>query len=99
VKTKPRHTAGVLPRSFPAWAIERRAIIRIVLLLLVDVALCAEPMYPRWDPLNEPGVPGRVESVAISPSDSRTFLAGGDVLGVGLSVNGGETWDQAWVRE
>jgi photosystem II stability/assembly factor-like uncharacterized protein len=83
-----------LPGSLTAWAIERQAIGRVALLLLLDIALCAEPIHPQWDPLNEPGVLGRVESVAISPFDSRMLLAGGDVLGVGLSRDDGTTWEQ-----
>ena len=55
----------------------------------------AEPrLHPRWDALNEPGNMGRVEAVAISPHNPNLILAGGDVLGVGLSTNGGASWEQ-----
>jgi photosystem II stability/assembly factor-like uncharacterized protein len=43
-------------------------------------------------PLGEPGVGGRISSLAISPFDSQRILVGGDMLGVGLSVDGGRSW-------
>ena len=46
----------------------------------------------RWEPLHEPGVGGAVVSVQVSPHDSRHILAGGDMLGTGVSFDGGETW-------
>jgi hypothetical protein len=49
----------------------------------------------RWDPLNDPGNLGRVEAVEISPFDSRTIVAGGDILGAGVTHDGGTTWQQA----
>jgi len=48
----------------------------------------------RWDALNDPGNLGRVEAVEISPFDSRTIVAGGDVLGAGVTHDGGATWQQ-----
>ena len=48
----------------------------------------------RWDPLNDPGNLGRVEAVEISPFDFRTIVAGGDVLGAGVTHDGGATWQQ-----
>jgi photosystem II stability/assembly factor-like uncharacterized protein len=50
----------------------------------------------RWDPLNDPGNLGRVEAVEISPFDSRTIVAGGDVLGTGVTHDGGSTWQQTF---
>ena len=52
------------------------------------------PLHPRWDTLNEPGNMGRVEAVAISPYNLNLILAGGDVLGVGITTNGGVWWEQ-----
>ena len=49
---------------------------------------------PHWEPLNEPGNMGRVEAVAISPFNPARLLAGGDVLGAGLSTNSGVSWEQ-----
>jgi len=45
-----------------------------------------------WVPLGEPGVGGRVAGLAVSPVDADDLLVGGDMLGVGLSVDGGQTW-------
>ena len=45
-----------------------------------------------WLPLGEPGVGGRITSLAINPDNDRDILVGGDILGVGLSQDGGRTW-------
>ena len=50
----------------------------------------------RWEPLYEPGVGGAIVSVQVSPHDVRHVLAGGDMLGTGVSFDGGETWSPAW---
>ncbi|HWX22054.1 MAG TPA: hypothetical protein VN578_19305 [Candidatus Binatia bacterium] len=65
------------------------------LVLTLGVTTSPAQLNPRWDALNEPGNLGRVEAVAVSPYDVGTILAGGDVFGVGLSTNGGVTWEQA----
>ncbi|MCX5671670.1 MAG: hypothetical protein NTU94_10170 [Planctomycetota bacterium] len=35
---------------------------------------------------------GRITSVAVSPHDARPVLLGGDMLGAGLSEDGGDAW-------
>ena len=45
-----------------------------------------------WRPLNEPGSGGRITALSISPFDAKRVLVGGDMLGVGLSTDGGESW-------
>jgi photosystem II stability/assembly factor-like uncharacterized protein len=45
-----------------------------------------------WTPLGEPGSGGRITGLAISPYDSDRVLVGGDMLGVGLTTDGGATW-------
>ena len=67
----------------------------LALFLLSFATATAAELHIRWQPLNEPGNLGRVESVAISPFDPKRLLAGGDVLGVGLSTDGGTCWKQA----
>jgi len=47
---------------------------------------------PRWTPLLEPGVGGRVTDVLIDPRNPQRLLAGGDLLGVAVSEDGGDTW-------
>ena len=64
------------------------------LLLGLTSGIAPAQLNPRWDALNDPGNMGRVSQVAISPYDSKVILAAGDVLGVGLSTNGGATWEQ-----
>ena len=53
------------------------------------------PLAQGWLPLGEPGVGGRITSLAISPFDPQRVLVGGDMLGVGLSVDGGHSWQAA----
>lgn len=45
-----------------------------------------------WQTLNEPGVGGWVTSLAVSPHDARRVLVGGDMLGIGLSTDQGDSW-------
>lgn len=46
----------------------------------------------RWQPLNEPGTGGRVDSIAVSPHDSDHILVGGDILGARVSADQGRSW-------
>ena len=46
-----------------------------------------------WVSLGELGVGGRVTGLAVDPVDSSVVLVGGDMLGVGLSVDGGRSWE------
>lgn len=45
-----------------------------------------------WQPLGEPGIGGRVDSIAVSPYNSEHILAGGDILGARLSTDWGDRW-------
>jgi len=45
-----------------------------------------------WAPLREPGCGGWITGIAISPRDPKRVLVGGDLLGVGVSEDGGESW-------
>lgn len=62
-------------------------------LLQATTSLARPPV--RWDALNDVGNLGRVSSVEVSPFDGRTIVAGGDVLGAGVTHDGGATWQQA----
>jgi hypothetical protein len=46
----------------------------------------------QWSPLNDPGVGGQVTSLSVSPYNSQRVLAGGDMLGIAVSTDGGSTW-------
>lgn len=46
----------------------------------------------QWQTLNEPGSGGWMTSVRISPHDSDHMVIGGDMLGIGTSRDGGDTW-------
>ena len=49
-----------------------------------------EPL--KWQPLYEPGSGGAMTDLAVSPHDSNRLLLAGDMLGVGLSLNRGDSW-------
>ena len=46
-----------------------------------------------WVPLGESAVGGRITGLAVNPANPNVVLVGGDMLGVGLSVDGGRTWE------
>lgn len=48
-----------------------------------------------WKPLYEPGCGGWITSVRISPHDPNRILIGGDMLGIGLSTDRGDSWTPA----
>lgn len=50
----------------------------------------------KWEPLYEPGCGGWITSIAVSPHEARRVLVGGDMLGVGLSEDGGESWQSTF---
>src|SRR5690349_12276151 len=47
---------------------------------------------PTWQPLNDPDTMGRGSMLEISPYDSHTMLTTGDVFGLGITTDGGLTW-------
>ncbi|HSZ56031.1 MAG TPA: carbohydrate-binding protein [Tepidisphaeraceae bacterium] len=75
--------------SFPGWKI---SLITATVLVHGAATSFARPPV-RWDALNDVGNLGRVEAVEVSPFDSRTIVAGGDVLGAGVTHDGGATWE------
>jgi photosystem II stability/assembly factor-like uncharacterized protein len=82
----------VIPNSISVAS--RSQAILITSFFTLGPALLAAQFEPHWEPLNEPGNLGRVEAVAVNPFNPDVILAGGDVLGVGLSTNAGVTWEQ-----
>ncbi|MEM6391290.1 MAG: hypothetical protein AAF797_00775 [Planctomycetota bacterium] len=74
---------------------------RLQAICALALVLCAAPLLhaqpdassvSAWQPLLEPSVGGRITGISVSPHDSSRVLVGGDVLGVGLSTDGGDTW-------
>ena len=45
-----------------------------------------------WQALDEPGSGGTMTDIAVSPHDSQRILLAGDMLGVGLSLDRGDSW-------
>lgn len=48
----------------------------------------------QWRPLHDPGVGGWVTSLSVQPGNPSVILAGGDILGVARSSNGGKSWSR-----
>ena len=46
----------------------------------------------QWDAMSVPGVGGAMTDVSISPFDNNRVLVAGDLLGVGLSTDKGNSW-------
>ena len=64
------------------------------IMCVVSFALAAAEAQPSitWTPLREPGSGGRLTSMAVSPHDSMHVLLGGDMLGIGVSFDRGDSW-------
>jgi len=78
--------------------LEREMAMRMGFILMLWSFLCAAIMKPdepllRWQPLYEPGSGGWITAIAVSPHENKRVLMGGDMLGVGLSLNRGERWE------
>jgi hypothetical protein len=55
------------------------------------------PLPPGvWTTVDEPGAGGRITGLAIDPFDSDRILVGGDLIGAGLSTDGGATWQSTF---
>lgn len=50
----------------------------------------------HWVQAHEPGVGGRLTGLAIDPSKPETILAAGDLLGIAISRDAGESWDSTF---
>ena len=50
----------------------------------------------QWAPLHEPSAGGWITSLSVSPHDHNRVLVGGDILGIGLSEDRGESWHGAF---
>lgn len=59
--------------------------------LLVNIAT-SQAQNLNWQPLGEPSSGGWLTALRISPHDSKRILTGGDMLGAGLSTDGGASW-------
>ena len=68
----------------------RASAVLLLALLTTTVSLAAPA--PHWEPLGERGCGGWVTSLSVSPHDSRRVLVGGDMLGIGLSEDCGDSW-------
>jgi photosystem II stability/assembly factor-like uncharacterized protein len=68
-------------------------LIFLLLLAVVGGVLAPETRGgARWDPLYEPGCGGWMVAVEVSPFDPKTMVLCGDILGVGVTHDGGQFW-------
>jgi photosystem II stability/assembly factor-like uncharacterized protein len=51
------------------------------------------PLTGEFTKLSEPGVGGRLTSLAFDPDNPNRLFAGGDMLGIAVTGDFGETWD------
>ncbi len=52
----------------------------------------AEALGPAFTKLTEPGVGGRITSLAFDPADPNRLFVGGDMLGIAVTDDFGDTW-------
>ncbi len=70
----------------------------VAVIVLYRAAFLVAPKAPSlvWQPLCEPGSGGWLTAIAVSPHEPNRVLLGGDLLGVGLSLDRGERWERAF---
>ncbi len=61
-------------------------------LLLFSLLVSAQSNI-KWEALNEPGSGGRMTGIEISPHDANHVIVTGDMLGVGVSFDGADSWE------
>ena len=81
-------------RNTALWSCHASGILLVATVMLAQGERSFARPPIRWDPLYDVGNLGRVAAIEISPFDSRTIIAGGDVLGAGVTHDGGATWEQ-----
>ncbi len=64
-------------------------------LLLISLAVSGTAYSSglRWEPLNEPGSGGWLTALRVNPKSPNHMILGGDMLGLGTSKDGGQTWN------
>lgn len=65
---------------------------RLFLLCLAAGLVSGARAELNWRPLGEPGSGGWLVSLRANPKDPNHLLLGGDMLGVGMSRDGGKSW-------
>lgn len=66
------------------------------LLLLLNCVMAYAQNNITWEPLYEPGSGGRMTGIEISPHNGNHVIVTGDMLGVGVSFDGGDTWNSSF---
>jgi len=66
----------------------------VVILWLCTSGWAQSPI--TWQPLHEPGSGGAMVDLAVSSHDSKRLLVTGDMLGIGFSTDGGDSWQSTF---
>jgi len=66
--------------------------IRLLALCVFALAAALRAQEITWQPLHEPGSGGRIAALGVSPHDSNHVIVTGDMLGVGVSFDRGDSW-------
>ena len=80
------------PLRFSGFVKSKPSFVVAILLTAGTAGLTRAANLSKWMPLQEPSNGGHTTCVSISPYDSKRVLAGGDILGIALSTDGGSTW-------
>ncbi len=67
-----------------------------ILLFIFSGILANAQNNITWEPLYEPGSGGRMTGIAISPHNEKHVIITGDMLGVGISFDGGDSWNSSF---
>lgn len=65
-------------------------------MLLLGIAPCVSGQGLVWEPLGEPGPGGQMTALSVSPHDGQRVLVSGDMLGMGLSLDAGRSWNSTF---
>ncbi len=74
----------------------KRGVIFLAVFCTTGAVLAASLVRLRWEQLYEPSCGGWPSSLDVSPHDPKRVRAWGDRLGVGLSEDGGDSWQAAF---
>ena len=65
-------------------------LLSVAIVLLIPSTLLGTTL--TWCPLYEPGCGGDITALGVNPNNTNNVLIGGDILGIGASLDGGNSW-------
>ena len=73
-----------------------KQLLSIFIWLGICIMTIGEGMPIKWNSLGEPGVGGAIVALAVSPHNPEHLISSGDMLGVAVSFDGGDSWRPAF---